>query len=55
MTLYKTDYSVVRETARRIKDNNEKVGLKFTTIIKLLPNQPFHVLRVNKCLQKKKP
>lgn len=53
MTLYKTDYSVVRETVQRIKEDNEKVALKLTTIIMLFPNQPFHMVRVNKCLQKK--
>lgn len=52
MTLYKTDYSVVRETVQR-KEDNEKVGLKLTTVIMLFPNQPFHMVRVNKCLQKK--
>lgn len=54
MTLYKTDNSVIRETAQKIKEGNEEVGLKLTTIIMLFPDQPFHVVRVNKCLPKKK-
>lgn len=54
MTLYKTDYSVVRETVQRIKESNEEVCLKLTTVIMLFPDQPFHVVRVNKCLPKKK-
>lgn len=54
MTLYKTDYSVVRETVQRIKESNEEVGLKLTTVIMLSPDQTFHVVRINKCLPEKK-
>lgn len=43
-----------RETLQRIKESNEEVGLKLTTIIMLFPDQPSHVVRVNKCLPKTK-